>query len=246
MKANSASLTLYHFEPGRHREVCVWHDQDHKPEVVGTTPHIFISQRWVATPDLLAEQPPSQLEHHGGEYVNLYWSSGTTSELESNFALLGERLTLLGRMQPMRYIHRTWGSRLVPVSVHARPGLELSAEAATFAPQTSGLMVVILKLLESNVREGYASWHETVHVPMILETGLITAAVKLGSPADPDLVVMLYYTDHADPCAAYREFHTAARSWRHSDKDFADIDAARKVIHSGMYIPSIGHYDYYD
>ena len=94
MKANSASLTLYHFEQGHHREVCVWHDQDHKPEVVGTVPHIFISQRWVATPELIAQQPPGLLEHHGGEYVNLYWSSGTPEELESNFSVLGRRLEL--------------------------------------------------------------------------------------------------------------------------------------------------------
>ncbi|MBV9329166.1 MAG: hypothetical protein JO352_36140 [Chloroflexi bacterium] len=245
MKARSASLTLYHFEAGHHREVCLWHDQDHKPEVIGTVPYIFISQRWVATPELLAEQPASRLEHHGGEYVNLYWSSGTPAELESNFSVLGQRLTLLGRMQPMQFIHRTWGQRLVPVAAHARRGLQLSAEAATFAPQTSALMLVVMKLLDSDARDGYARWHESVHLPMILDTGLFTAAVKLASPSDPDLMVLLYYTDHPDPCAAYREFHTVSRSWRHTDKHFAEIDRAREMIHSGMYIPSIGHYDYY-
>ena len=51
MKAKTASLTLYHFEPGHHREVCQWHDRDHKPEVVGTVPNIFVSQRWVAPRD---------------------------------------------------------------------------------------------------------------------------------------------------------------------------------------------------
>jgi hypothetical protein len=246
MKARSASLTLYHFEAGHHRQVCMWHDQDHKPEVVGTVPHIFISQRWVATPELMAEQPPSQLEHHGGEYVNLYWSSGTPSELESNFALLGQRLTLLGRMQPMQYIYRTWGQRLAPISARTRASVELTADAVTCAPQTSGLMLVILSLLESEARERYASWHESVHVPMILDTGLFSAAVKLGSSADPDLMVMLYYTDRADPCAAYREFHSISRAWRQTDKDFSAIDQARRLVHSGMYIPSIGHYDYYD
>jgi hypothetical protein len=245
MKARSASLTLYHFEPGHHREVCLWHDQDHKPEVVGTVPHIFISQRWVATPELMAEQPASRLEHHGGEYVNLYWSSGTPEELQSNFALLGQGLEFLGRMQPMRYIHRTWGQRLIPVSAETRPGLELSAEAVTCAPQSSGLMLVILELIESEARAGYARWHEAVHVPMILETGIFSAAVKLASPTQPNLMVMLYYTDRPDPCAAYEEFHRIARGWRNTDKQFADIDSARRLIHSGMYIPSIGHYDYY-
>jgi hypothetical protein len=246
MKANSASLTLYHFEPGHHREVCVWHDQDHKPEVVGTVPHIFVSQRWVATPELISEQPPSQLEHHGGEYVNLYWSSGTPNELESNFAVLGRRLELLGRMQPMQYIQRTWGGRLVPVSVQARPGLELSAEAVTCAPQTSGLMLVILELLDSDTRDAYARWQESVHVPMILETGIFSGAVKLGSPVDPHIMVLLYYTDRPDPCAAYKEFHNIADGWRQTDKHFPSINSARRLIHSGMYIPSIGHYDYYE
>jgi hypothetical protein len=107
-------------------------------------------------------------------------------------------------------------------------------------------MLVIMKLLESDAREAYASWHERVHVPMILETGLISAAVKLGSPTDPDLLVLLYYTDHADPCAAYREFHSISGSWRQTSTHFAAIDRARQLLHSGMYIPSIGHYDYYD
>jgi hypothetical protein len=57
---------------------------------------------------------------------------------------------------------------------------------------------------------------------------------------------MLYYTDRTDPCAAYREFHSVARSWRQTDKHFAAIDDARKLVHSGMYIPSMGRYDYYD
>jgi hypothetical protein len=245
MKARSASLTLYHFDAGHHREVCLWHDQDHKPEVVGTVPHIFISQRWVATPELVAEQPSSQLEYGGGEYVNLYWSSGTTAELESNFSVLGQRLSLLGRMEPMRYIHRTWGQRLVPVSTYARPGLELSAEAVTFAPQTTGLMLVILQLLDSDARDGYARWHESVHVPMILDTGVFSGVVKLGAPSDPSLMLMLYYTDRADPCAAYHEFHAVSRSWRGTDKHFEAIDRARTLVHSGMYVPSIGHYDYY-
>jgi hypothetical protein len=248
MKARSASLTLYHFDTGHHREVCVWHDQDHKPEVIGTTPHIFISQRWVATPPLLAAQPPSRLEHHGGEYVNLYWSSGTPEELQSNFSILGRRLELVGRMEPMKYIHRTWGRRLQPISTFTRPGLDLSAEAVTFAPQTTGLMVVIIELQNSEGRDEYARWHETVHAPMILETGLFSGAVKLASPepSDSNLLVMLYYTDREDPHAAYIEFHTVADDWRRTGKHFPNADTVRSIVHSGMYIPSIGHYDYYE
>jgi hypothetical protein len=248
MKARSASVTLYHFEPGHHREVCIWHDQDHKPEVVGAVPHIFISQRWVATPELIAGRPPSALEHGGGEYVNLYWSAGTPEELESNFRLLGPRLEMLGRMQPMRYIHRAWGGRLVPIQGYTRSGLELSAEAVTCAPQTSGLMTVIIELLQSETRDAYARWHESVHLPMILETGIFSGAVKLrsASAGQENQMVMLYYTDRPDPCAAYNEFHAIAAGWRSTDRHFPAIDSARRVIHSGMYIPSIGHYEYYD
>jgi hypothetical protein len=120
----------------------MWHDQDHKPEVVGTVPNIFISQRWVAPAELMAVRPPSSLEHNGGEYVNLYWSTGTPGELDADFDVLGRRLELVGRMQPMQYIHRTWGRRLRPISAYTRAGLELSAEAVTCAPQNTGLRPV--------------------------------------------------------------------------------------------------------
>ena len=91
MKANCASLTLYHFAQGHHREVCVWHDQDHKPEVVGTVPGIFISQRWVAPPQMKALWPPSSLNAGGGEYVNLYWTTTTPDDLRSDTELKAER-----------------------------------------------------------------------------------------------------------------------------------------------------------
>ena len=120
MKARSASLTLYHFEPEHHKEVCMWHDQDHKPEVVGTVPNIFISQRWVAPPELSG----------GGRHVR---------------------------------------------------------------PQDTGLMVAIHELADSERRGAYASWHESVHLPMVLDTRLFTGAVKLMSDAtaDRDLYVVL-------------------------------------------------------
>jgi len=248
MKARSASLTLYHFEPGHHKEVCTWHDQDHKPEVVGTMPNIFVSQRWVAPTYLMAMRPASTLEHNGGEYVNLYWSSGTPDEMHADFGVLGRRLELVGRMQPMRYIHRTWGRRLRPVSAYTRPGLELSAEAVTFAPQTSGLLLVIVQMLDSDRRDAYASWHESEHVPMILDTGIFSGSVKLMSdaPEDRNLFVVLYYTDRPDPGAAYAEFRDISSEWKKSGKDFSNADSARKLIHSGMYRPSIGHYEFYD
>jgi len=105
---------------------------------------------------------------------------------------------------------------------------------------------VILELRDSDTREAYARWHESVHLPMILESGIFTGAVKLASPKDPHFMVVLYYTDRPDPRAAYVEFHEVADGWRKTDKHFPRIETARKLVHSGMYIPSIGHYDYYD
>src|SRR5690606_11632585 len=127
--------------PGHHREVCLWHDGDHKPEVVGTMPHVFISQRWVAPPQWVETRGPTDLPHRGGEYVNLYWSSGSPEEMTRDFDALGARLTAVGRMQPMQCIERTFGARLRPVSVQTRPGLPLSGEAVTASVLNTGLLL---------------------------------------------------------------------------------------------------------
>jgi hypothetical protein len=243
MKAQSASLTLYHFADGHHREVCVWHDQDHKPEVVATTPGIFISQRWVAPPDLMAARSPSTLPHNGGEYVNLYWSSGSAEQLHADFDVLGRRLELVGRMQPMQYIERTFGRRLRPVSFQTRPGLGLSAEAVTCAPQNGGLFLVIGELQPDAGGADFAAWHETEHIPEILATGIFSGAAKLMSAAadEPNLMVILYYSDRTDPVGTYRDFRSAASGLR----PHPDAERAFRRVHSGMYRPSIGFYDYY-
>jgi hypothetical protein len=243
LKALSASLTLYHFTDGHHREVCVWHDQDHKPEVVATTPGIFISQRWVAPPDLMAARSPSTLPHDGGEYVNLYWSSTSAEQLHADFDVLGRRLELVGRMQPMQYIERTFGRRLRPVSMQTRNGLELSADAVTCAPQNQGLMLVIGELQPGQGGEDFARWHEAEHVPEILATGIFSGAAKLMSAAadEPNLMVILYYSDRDDPLVAYQEFRAAAPGLRRHP----DAERAFRRVHSGMYRPSIGFYDFY-
>jgi hypothetical protein len=145
------------------------------------------SQRWVAPPDLMATRPPSSLEHNGGEYLNLYWSSGTPDEM------------------------------------HGQP-------------------------IDSDRRGAYASWHQSVHIPMVLDSGVFSGAVKLMSDAEEDrnLHVVLYYTDRPDPAVAYTEFQQIANGWKRSGKDFPEGDSVRKLIHSGMYRPSIGHYEFYD
>ncbi len=67
-----------------------------------------------------------------------------------------------------------------------------------------------------------------------------------SDPEEEDLSVILYYSDCADPAEAHREFTDISRSWRGTDKDFPDAASARRVVHAGVYRPSIGHYDYYD
>jgi hypothetical protein len=239
MKARSVSLTLYHFTPGHHREVCVWHDQDHKPEVVATMPHIFISQRWVAPPELMAARGAGTLPHNGGEYVNLYWSSGSGDEMQADFAVLGRRLQLVGRMAEMQYIERTWGDRLRPVSVQARAGLPLSPEAVTCAVQMMGLYVEVIELLDQPGRTAYARWHETEYIPALLERSHFSGAAKLQPQRSTDEMVTLFYSDDPDPLRAYQSIAQAAAA-------LPAPAAAARLVHSGMYRPSIGLYDYYD
>jgi hypothetical protein len=218
MKAQCASLTLYHFDDGRHREVCLWHDQDHRPEALGTVPGIFISQRWVAPLEMKALFPPSRLEYGGGEYVILYWSASSPDSLAAGFSKLGSHLESLGRMQPMRYIHRTWGDRLKPVSAMVQPGEVLSAEAVTCAPQTTGLMVTIDPPGSADDARKF------------LQMGIFTGAVRLASESNE---VCLWYTHRPDVMAAYREYRANA----------PQPNATR--LHEGMYVQSIGQYEYY-
>jgi hypothetical protein len=243
VKAKSASLTLYHFADGHHREVCIWHDQDHKPEVVATTPGIFISQRWVAPPDLMAARSPSTLPHNGGEYVNLYWCTTSADELHANFDALGRRLELVGRMQPMQYIERTFGRRLQPVSFQARSGVQLAPEAVTCAPQNQGLLLVVGELQPDHGGADFAAWHESEHIPEILSMGIFSGVAKLMSAAsdEPNLMVMLYYSDRDDPLAAFQEFRSGVGDL----KRHANAERAFRRVHTGMYRPSIGFYDYY-
>jgi len=240
MKAKSTSLTMYHFDEGHHREVCTWHDRDHKAEVIGAMPHVFISQRWVATPELVAARPPSTLEHHGGEYLNIYWSAGTASELDEDFRQLDARLRPLGRMEPMKYIQRTWGARLRPLSLHVRPDVLLSPEAVVCAVQNTGLMIVIEDLQDSDRRDAYLRWLESEQIPRVLETGLFSGAARLGA-ADGTSSVTYYYTDLPDPSAAYAAYREQEAAWN----GFESADTVRQPIHSGMYLQSIGQYDYY-
>jgi len=247
MKAGTVSLGLWHIEPGHHREVCYWHDTDHKPEVLGTTPHVFVSQRWVASPAMVAARSTASLPDGGGEYVNLYWTSGTPDELGRDFEQLGARLTAAGRMIPNQYIHTAWRTRARPQSLHARPEQVQSAEAVPAAPLNRGLMVVVKKLLDTSQREPYLKWYRTEHIPRVLDTGLFTGAVTVsGSDAEQQDLAVLFYTDADDVMAVYVELQKRLAEWRTTGREFPDSQSVSRVLHSSMYTNSIGQYDFYD
>jgi len=247
MKAGTISLGLWHLDPGHHQEVCRWHDADHKPEVLGTTPNVFVSQRWVASQAMVDQRTVSDLPHGGGEYVNLYWTTGTPDELGRDFDALGQRLTAAGRMQPMQYIHTAWRTRTRPVSLHARPDQVLSAEAVPTAPLTTGLLVEIQELMGGPERDAYARWYESECIPMVLESGLFTgAATVMGSDAEQQShLATLWYTDRDDTRAVYAEARTLRDDWRKTGRDYRQADAVRRLLHSSMYANSIGDYHYY-
>jgi hypothetical protein len=213
-------------------------------------PHVFVSQRWVAPPDMMECRGQNELPHKGGEYLNLYWSTGSVDEMTKDFAHLGGRLTAVGRMEPMKYLERTWGSRLQPVSFQTPPGGPLGGEAVVASTVTTGLFVVIGEVFDTPRKGDFMRWHEDVHNPMILETGLFVGEAKLMPPAvdggPVNSYVGLYYTNDPDPKKVWTEFGKIAASWRAEGKDFPDVASARKIVFGGMFKPSMGHYEYYD
>jgi hypothetical protein len=243
MKAGTISLGLWHLDEGHHKEVCQWHDADHKPEVLGTTPNVFISQRWVASRPMVDARPPSRLAHGGGEYVNLYWTSGTPDQLGRDFDELGTRLTGLGRMEPMRWIHTAWRTRTEPGPLQARDGLVQTPGAVPASPVNTGLMVEIIDVGDTAERDAYLRWHQTEHTPAILNSGLFTGAVRVfgNDPERAHHLAVLYYTDNPDPTAAYVELQQKRATWQ----DFPNADKVRTLLHSSMYRNSIGDYEYY-
>jgi hypothetical protein len=245
MKAHSASVTLYHMVPGHHREASVWHDADHKAEVIGSTPGIFISQRWVTPADWVALRPANDLPNGGGEYVNIYWSETSPEELAANFKQLGDDLTKVGRMDTVKYMQLVWPlpshGRLRPVSVQARPGLEISPAAVTASTANTGLMTLIGEVTDPNQAGAFARWHEAEFMPLMLDTDLFTGAAKLaldGTGQD----ITLYYTDLDDPRRVYEEANAAMDSWA----GFPGGDTVYRTTFSSMARPSIGHYDFYE
>jgi hypothetical protein len=254
MKLNVGALSMYHIADGRHRETVRWHDADHKAEVIATVPGIFVSQRWVTPPGWLGLRPASPLEHGGGEYVNLYWSSGSDAELTRDFADLGARMSAAGRMRPAdEYMEKIWPvhsrSRIYLASVQGRPGLPTSAEAAMVATSNTALMTVIDSVDDSEA-DAYGEWQRDEYIPMVLRTGIFTAAALCtlapGSSRDDGQFVTLYYLDSDTPEAGYRQFQEIRSGWSAAGRlgPHAAESSHRQILES-LAVPSIGNYSFY-
>lgn len=254
MKLNVGALSMYHIADGHHRETARWHDADHKAEVIATVPGIFLSQRWVTPPGWLGLRPASPLAHGGGEYVNLYWSSGSDAELTRDFADLGARLTAVGRMRPAElFMEKVWPvharSRIHLTSVQGRPGLATSAEAAMAATSNTALLTVIDSVSDAGVGD-YGAWQCDHYIPMVLSTGIFTAAAlcTLGEGANTDdgQFVTLYYLDSDAPEAGYRQFREIRARWNAEGKlGPQQAGSGHRQVLETLAVPSIGNYSFY-
>ena len=248
-KAQSASVTLYHMDPGHHREASVWHDADHKAEVIASVPHVFVSQRWVTPPSWMALRPPSELPEGGGEYVNVYWSSGTAEALSEDFNRLGADLGAVGRMDTVRYMHLIWPtgahSRLRPIYLETRPGLAISAAAVTASTAMTGLVATVGS---SPAGDDFDRWHETEYLPKVLATNLFAGAAKLAldQPDHPGGYITLLYTDAPSPADTYVEYREQLRAWGADPNGVPDAWPGHTSIFETVAQPSIGRYDVYD
>ncbi len=251
MKIQSASFSMYTMDAGHHREACIWHDADHKAEVIGTVPDIFISQRWVTPPDWVKLLPQSSAEQLG-EYVNLYWSSADAAVLSDQFRELGQRMGAVGRMDMLKYMHKTWPAAaqvsMRPVSMQSRPGFILSPEAVLASTAMTGLVTTILESKSGARDHDFDRWQDEEHIPAVLASGLFAGAVRLVSdhPELPGTSVVLYYTDDEDPASIYTGFRELSEQQANGGGTSAERLAKVETVFESVSCPSIGHYDYYD
>jgi hypothetical protein len=252
MKAQSALLSLYHIESGRHREATMWHDADHKAEVIGSMPTVFISQRWVTPPEWLPYRFGPTLVDDGGEYVNLYWSTSQPADLQRDFTAFGQQMTSVGRMKPVQYMTKTWpeGSSVpaIPVLAESRPGLAISGSAVTASMTMTALMTVVEVVRDEAERAAFAQWHEQTYLPMVLGTGLFAgiAKVALLSPDEPGQFITLYYLDAGAPAEAYVQFKETAARWGGQAELAPPVSPSYELVFESLARPSIGCYDFYE
>lgn len=248
-KARSASVTLYHMDPGHHREASVWHDADHKAEVIASVPGVFISQRWVTPPAWIPLRPHSDLPDGGGEYVNVYWCTNTADELSADFGRLGSSLGGVGRMDTVRYMHLVWPTggdmKMRPAFFAAGPSLTTSPAAITASTAMTGLVAVV----GTGPTGDFDRWYETEYVPKVLATGLFAGAAQLavGEPRDGRATALtMLYLDTPDPAGAYVDYREHVRSWADEARGVPDAWDGHETVFETVAQPSIGRYDVYD
>jgi hypothetical protein len=252
MKAQCATLSLYHIAPGRHREALKFHDLDHKAEQLGSVPGVFVSQRWVTPPEWLALRPPSELRESGGEYVNISWSSGTAEDLVSGFKRLHDECAPQGRMEPLRVMDKVWPEfpllPLRPILMESRPGAGRSGGAVMASAVNTGLVTVIGEIRDEARAEEFVTWHQGKYLPMVLDTGLFAGAVKLvwDPPGPRGLYVILYYIDAPSPSDVYAAFGEFAAGVIRRGDDFPGGDLAHRIVFQSLFRPSTGHYEFYE
>jgi hypothetical protein len=187
--------------------------------------------------------------------VNLYWSSGTDAELTRDFADLGERMTALGRMRPAElYMEKVWPmharGRIYLASVQARPGLVTSAEAAVAATSNTALLMVI-DSVSAGGTDDYAAWQRDHYIPLVLGTGIFTAAafctLGTGFSQDDGQFVTFYYLDSSAPEVAYRQFCEIRAGWSaEGGPGPQETGSGHSLILETLAVPSIGNYSFYE
>ncbi|MBI2867876.1 MAG: hypothetical protein HYX97_06040 [Chloroflexi bacterium] len=250
MKLKSFFGTFLHCEPGRHQVFNAWHDYDHRPENHGQIPHIYHSQRWIATPELMearAPLDPAEMPYNGGQYFASYWSTAGPEQLEYDIALLRSRLMVLGRNNPInnKDFKRVRPDRYyIPLSGHACSGLALSAEAVPLAPHTA-IVVMLVQALEADQGERWIEWCQATHVKDVLTCAGFAAAYvfKAARPEHRGRYLLLYYLD-ADPLEAMADVRRRSAEWHASGRYPKDQGQMRRSLILSAYHPiTPGGYD---
>jgi hypothetical protein len=185
--------------------------------------------------------------------VNLYWSTGTEAELNRGFADLGARMRAAGRMRPDElYMERVWprsGARIELASAQARPGLATSAEAVMASTANTALLTVIDSVDDAKASD-YSAWQRDRYIPMMLQTGIFTAAalwtLSADSSRDDRQFVSFYYLDSDAPEAGYRQFSETRTRWSAEGKlTPQETGSGYRLMFETLAVNSIGNYSFY-
>ena len=265
MKVKCATVLLFHYLDGQHREVARWHNEVHRPETHGAVPNIYYSQDWVAPAKYVDARPPTDLNFRGGEYASLYWSQGTREELARDQPAIAQARRTNDPYHP--YQHLIWRGRLDAVAAFPRAELAY-ADAVPLGPNT-GLMIAIDEITHPEHERAYVEWQNTAHVPRLLDSKCFAACFEFRldrafitqdavyetqtrvvmTPAESgfafegaegrNVYVRLYFVDHADALEAFGEAQGIEEQLNQGVPD------GWRQIFTGIYVPiTPGTYDY--